>query len=688
MNTVTDTHKSFSSTTSSKSIIAIFGGGVAALVVLMFASLCFGEAKVSVTTVITALQKRQDLMDHNLVWDIRMPRMILGLLTGAGLAIAGTLLQTITKNPLASTDTLGINGGAYFMVVLGTIFFPATLHQSPFLIAVLGGTAAAMAAYFLAGGKASSPIRLALSGMIVSLVLTSFTNALHIFYAYESQSLFVWGAGSLNQLDWSGVQYAWPWIMGAVVLAFLFGKQFDVLDLDEATARSLGQKVDLTRFLGLALSVLMAAVVVSVAGPIGFVGLVAPHLVRLSGLRSHRWLIPATALWGAVLITGADVLARMVRSGMGEVPVGAVMAVIGAPWLIWLVLRKMKAISGSAGSVSMSVVGRPMKIRYSRLVVILFLLVIALILVSMTMGATQVPIRQLWASLIGSDSAASYSVILNLRLPRTLVSAGAGIALAVSGVLIQSAVRNPLADASIIGITSGAGFGALAVLIAWPQLPISLLPIAAIIGAVGSAAIVFAFAWRKGLNPSVLILLGIAVSAIGAAGIQVLIVRGSLWGSTGFIWLTGTTYGRTWDQVNTIAIFLLVLLPLAWNLGRRFDLLAFGDDSSIGFGLPVRGTRLAAMAVGVLLAAGAVACVGTIGFLGLMAPHAVRVLIGHNTRHSIVLSSLLGALLLVLADTVGRTVMAPTEIPSGILITLLGAPYFLFLMFRTFARRA
>ncbi|GGD91453.1 iron ABC transporter permease [Paenibacillus nasutitermitis] len=688
MNTAIDTNKPFSSTTSSKSIIAIFGGGIAALVILMFASLCFGEAKVSVSTVIASLQNRQDLMDHNLVWDIRMPRMILGLLTGAGLAIAGALLQTITKNPLAATDTLGINGGAYFMVVLGTIFFPAILHQSPFLIAVLGGTAAAMAAYILAGGKASSPIRLALSGMIVSLVLGSFTNALHIFYAYESQSLFLWGAGSLNQLDWSGVQYAWPWTMGAVVLAFLFGKQFDVLNLDEATARSLGQKVDLTRFLGLALSVLMAAVVVSVAGPIGFVGLVAPHLVRLSGLRSHRLLIPATALWGAVLITGADVLARMVRSGMGEVPVGAVMAVIGAPWLIWLVLRKMKGISGSAGSVSMSVLGQPMKIRYTRLAVILLVLVIALILVSLTMGATQVPIRQLWASLIGSDSAASYSVIINLRLPRTLVSAGAGIALAVSGVLIQSTVRNPLADASIIGITSGAGFGALAVLIAWPQLPISLLPIAAIIGAVGSAAIVFAFAWRKALNPSVLILLGIAVSAIGAAGIQVLIVRGSLWGSTGFIWLTGTTYGRNWDQVITIALFLLVLLPIAWSLGRRFDLLGFGDDSSVGFGLPVRGTRLAAMAVGVLLAAGAVACVGTIGFLGLMAPHAVRILIGHNTRRSIVLSGLLGALLLVLADTVGRTVMAPKEIPSGILITLLGAPYFLFIMFRTFTRRA
>lgn len=274
-------------------------------------------------------------------------------------------------------------------------------------------------------------------------------------------------------------------------------------------------------------------------------------------------------------------------------------------------------------------------------------------------------------------------MLLNLRLPRTLVAACGGIALAISGVLIQSAVRNPLADASIIGVTSGAGLGAMIVLFAWPALTVVVLPLAAIAGGVVAAAFVFFLAWRKALNPSVLILLGIAVSAVGSAGIQVMIVKASLWSSSSFIWLTGSTYGRGWNQLYSLFIFLIVLVPIAYYLGRKFDLLAFGDESSTGFGLPVRGTRLWAMIIGVLLAAGAVASVGTIGFLGLMAPHAVRMMIGHHTRRSIILSGLLGGLMLVIADTIGRTIMAPIEIPSGLIIMLIGAPYFLFLMYRS-----
>ncbi|CAM3442705.1 iron ABC transporter permease [Paenibacillus lupini] len=662
---------------------SLFVSGLAALFLLSIASLCFGEAQISFKVVLDALIQREDLPLHNVVWDMRMPRAILGIFSGAGLAVAGVLLQTITKNPLASTDTLGINAGAYFMVVAGTIFFPSLLHQSPFLFAAAGGGVTAMCAYLLGGGRATSPIRLALSGMIVAMVTGSFTSALHIFYATETQSLYLWGSGSLAQLDWKGVSYAWPGVSAIIIAAFFMGKQFDVFNLDQSTAQSLGQKVELTRFAGLALAVLVAAVVVSVVGPIGFVGLVAPHLVRLSGLRKHNWLIPAAALWGAVLLTAADVLTRMVRSSMGEMPVGAMMAIIGAPWFIWLILKKLKGISGSLSSSSMSIGRTRVHLSFPLIAFSMLFLVVAFILVSMTMGGTRIPLSQLFPSLMGADQAGTYSILMNLRLPRTLVAAGAGIALSVSGVLVQAAVRNPLADSSILGVTSGAGFGALLVLIAWPQVLIIFLPIATVGGAIIAAGVIFLFAWRKTLNPSVIILLGIAVSAIGSAGIQALIVLGPLWGSTGYIWLTGSTYGRTWDQFLMICIFLVVLLPIAWWLGRKFDLLAFSDDSSIGFGLPVRKTRLIAMTVSVLLSAGAVAAVGTVGFLGLIVPHMIRSLIGHNTRQSIVLSGLLGALLLVLADTIGRTILAPVEIPSGLLITLIGAPYFLYLMFRS-----
>lgn len=668
-------------------IIGIFGGGLAALFVLSILSLGFGEAKIPAATVLEGLLNRQDVMEHNLLWDIRMPRTVIGLLAGAALAAAGALLQTITKNPLASSDTLGINAGAYFMVVLGMVTFPALQHQFPFLLAVAGGLLAALAAYLLSGGKGATPVRLALSGMIVSMVLGAFTSALHIFNKNETQNLFLWGSGSLIQLDWDGVKYAWPFVIPLLIAAMLAGRQFDALELDESTARSLGQRVGLARGLGLGLSVLLAAVVVSVVGPIGFVGLVAPHLVRLSGIRKHHLLIPASALWGALLITAADTLARMVRSSVGEMPVGAVMAIIGAPWLIWLVLTKMKNISGSgSGQSSMNIGGAALRMRFVPTVIFMSVLLIVVIFVSLSLGGTRIPISDLLGSLVHSGDG-SYSVLLNLRLPRTLVAAGGGIALAISGVLIQSAVRNPLADASIIGVTSGAGLGALTVMVAFPALTVLAVPIAAIAGGALAAAFVFVMAWRRALNPSVLILLGIAVSAIASAGIQVMIVKGSLWSSSSLIWLTGSTYGRSWNQFNSLFIFLIVLVPLAYYLGRRFDLLAFGDESSTGLGLPVRGTRLWAMIIGVMLAAGAVASVGTIGFLGLMAPHAVRMMIGHHTRRSILLSGLLGGLMLVIADTLGRTIMAPKEIPSGLIIMLIGAPYFLFLMYRSQVRK-
>lgn len=666
--------------------LSIYGGGLTALIVLFFVSLCYGEASIPLHTVVDSLMGRQDTLEHNMIWDLRMPRTVIGILAGGALAVAGSLLQTITRNPLAASDTLGINAGAYFIVVLGTVFFPGLMQQSPFLFAVLGGLLAAAAAYFMGGGRTSSPVRLALSGMIVSMVLGSFTSALHIFFSQETQALFLWGSGTLVQNDWSGVIYAWPWVIGITIVALVLSRQWDMLELDESTASSLGQKVGMARAAGLIIAVLLAAVIVSVIGPIGFVGLVAPHLVRLSGIRSNRLLLPGVFLWGAALLVGADVLAKMVHNSSLELPTGAVMAIIGAPWLIWLVLTRMKAANGSGMSTSMSTGARSRRWSFGPIAIIFTVLTLALFLLSTMFGGMRIPMADLLPSLFQSDGL--YSAIVQLRIPRTLVAAGAGAALAISGVLIQMAVRNPLADASIVGVSSGAGLGAMLVIILWPGLPVYLLPIAAIVGAGIAAAIVFSLSWKKGLNPSAVVLLGIAMSAIAGAGIQVLIVRGAVYGSSGFIWLTGSTYARTWDQVKIIGVFLLLLIPLAWWLARRFELLVFDDNSASGLGLNVRRTRLLAMTVGVLLAAGAVACVGTVGFIGLIAPHMVRLLTGNKLRRSMFLSALVGAVMLVLADTIGRTVMAPTEIPSGLLIAIIGTPYFLYLMYRSNWRKS
>ncbi|CAH1205854.1 iron ABC transporter permease [Paenibacillus sp. JJ-223] len=666
-------------------MISIYGGGLTALIVLFFVSLCFGEASIPLHTVFDALTGRQDTLEHNMVWDLRMPRTVIGILAGGALAVAGAMLQTITRNPLAASDTLGINAGAYFAVVFGTVMFPGVLQKSPFLFAALGGLLAAVAAYVMGGGRSSSPVRLALSGMIISMVLGSFTSALHIFFSMETQGLFLWGSGTLVQNDWSGVTYAWPWVIGITLVAFFLSRQWDVLDLDESTAASLGQRVGMIRAVGLLVSVLLAAVIVSVIGPIGFVGLVAPHLVRLSGARSHRWLLPGAFVWGAALLIAADVLSKMIHKSSLELPTGAMMAIIGAPWLIWLVLTRMKAANGPAVNTSMSTGSRGRRWPFRRLAVLFTVVTVGVTLLSTMFGGMRIPLADLLPSLFSSDG--PFSAMVQLRIPRTLVAAGAGAALAIAGVLIQMAVRNPLADASVVGVTSGAGLGAMMVMILWTGVPIYMVPLAAIVGAVIAAGIIFSLSWNKGLNPSAVLLVGIAISAITGAGIQILIIVGSLYGGSSYIWLTGSTYARTWDQVKIIAVFLVILIPVAWWLARRFELLVFDDQSASGLGLHVRRTRLLAMATGVLLAAGAVACVGTVGFIGLIAPHMVRLLTGHHLRRSMFLSALVGALLLVLTDTIGRTVMAPTEIPSGLLIAIIGAPYFLYLMYRSNWRR-
>lgn len=359
-----------------------------------------------------------------MVWDLRMPRTVIGILAGGALAVAGALLQTITRNPLAASDTLGINAGAYFVVVLGAIAFPGLLSRSPFLFAALGGLLAAFAAYFMGGGRTSSPVRLALSGMIVSMVLGSFTSALHIFFSMETQGLFLWGSGTLVQNDWSGVFYALPWVVGITLLALILSRQWDMLELDESTASSLGQKVALARAGGLILAVLLAAVIVSVIGPIGFVGLVAPHLVRLSGVRSNRLLLPGVFIWGAALLVGADVLAKMVHNSSMELPTGAVMAIIGAPWLIWLVLTRMKAANGSGMSTSMSTGGAARRFAFGPMAVLFSVITVVLILLSTMFGGMRIPLADWLPSLFQSDGL--FSALIQLRIPRTLVAAGAG----------------------------------------------------------------------------------------------------------------------------------------------------------------------------------------------------------------------------------------------------------------------
>jgi iron complex transport system permease protein len=330
----------------------------------------------------------------------------------------------------------------------------------------------------------------------------------------------------------------------------------------------------------------------------------------------------------------------------------------------------------------MSVGSLQRRIPYPTLVIIFSILLAVVWITSLTSGTLRIPLSEVLKVLSGQGEDLYRQILIDFRLPRLLVAGLAGMAIAVSGSLLQSAVRNPLGDPQVIGVTGGAGVGALLLMVALPQISMGWLPVAAVIGGIGAAAIVYSVSWSRGLNPTILTLVGIAVSAAGAAIINLLVVQAEMKVAPALAWMAGSTYGRGWPEVWQMALTVLVLLPIGWRLGRRVDLLSFSDESSTGLGLKVRRVRLYVAIVAVLLASIAAANVGAVGFIGLLAPHAARMLVGAQHSRAMVISALLGGVLLASADWIGRIVIMPRDLPSGIVTALIGAPYLVFLMYR------
>jgi iron complex transport system permease protein len=252
--------------------------------------------------------------------------------------------------------------------------------------------------------------------------------------------------------------------------------------------------------------------------------------------------------------------------------------------------------------------------------------------------------------------------------------------------VVQAVSRNPLAEPAILGVTGGAGVGAVLVITLWPLATFLGVTAGGLVGAIVAAMIVFGLALRGGLASTRLILIGIGVSSAAAATTAMLIIATDPFNAAkALTWMSGSTYGRTFPQLVPLLLVLLASLPLLVAARRELDLLAFDDDTPRVLGVQLGPTRLGLLAVCVALTATAVSAVGVIGFVGLVAPHAARAVVG--ARHALVLplAALFGALLVCLADTLGRTVIAPGQLPAGLLTAVVGAPYFVWLLWR--ARR-
>lgn len=310
-------------------------------------------------------------------------------------------------------------------------------------------------------------------------------------------------------------------------------------------------------------------------------------------------------------------------------------------------------------------------------------LAVVLSLYSLSVGATAVSMGDVLRAVTGQADTEASRIVVDFQLPRVLLCWLVGIALAVSGAALQGVIRNPLAAPDVIGVTKGAGFAGMLLLITIPTAPAALVAPAAFVGGIVAALLVYVFAYKRGANPARIALVGIAVSAAFEAAIRFLLVRDPLDVNAALIWLTGSLFGRSMSSVYEMLPWVVVLVPLLIVWARRLDVLGLGDDLAAGLGEPVEHTRRLILLTSVALASVSVSVAGTIGFVGLIAPHIARRVFGGRHLSSLPAAGLFGVLLMVVADMLGRGLVPPLEIPAGLVTAVIGGPYFLYLLVKT-----
>ncbi|EPB4371003.1 Fe(3+) dicitrate ABC transporter permease subunit FecD [Citrobacter freundii] len=273
---------------------------------------------------------------HYVLTAYRLPRLLLALFVGAALAVAGVLVQGIVRNPLASPDILGVNHAASLASVGALLLVPSLPVIALPLLAFAGGMVGLILLRMLV--NTSQPMKLALTGVALSACWASLTDWLMLSRPQDVNSALLWLTGSLWGRDWSFVKIAVPLLMLFLPLSLGFCRDLDLLALGDARATTLGVSVPRIRLLALLLTVAMTSTGVAVCGPISFIGLVVPHMVRSITGGRHRWLLPVSALTGALLLVAADLLARIIHPPL-ELPAGVLTAIIGAPWFVWLLVR-------------------------------------------------------------------------------------------------------------------------------------------------------------------------------------------------------------------------------------------------------------------------------------------------------------------------------------------------------------
>ncbi|MGW0928344.1 iron ABC transporter permease [Streptomyces sp. NPDC002644] len=623
--------------------------------------------------------------DASVVIASRLPRMTAGLLVGTVLGMAGVALQAVSRNVLASPDTLAVNAGSYLALGVAAITGVSLPLLASSGIAFVGGLAAAAVVLSLSGLGAGT-VRLVLAGSALALGLTAVTQGLLLLFPEQTEGLYAWNQGSIAQNGFGGVVQMAPIAVVGLVGLLLTARRVDALALGDDAARGVGVDVRTTRVTVVVLASLLSAAAVTLAGPIGFVGLCAPALVRPLARRVRafgrlRGAVPLAGLTGAALVLGSDVALRAVVPDdlSVAVPTGVVTSLVGAVFLIVAATRLRDTAESAA----------PDRLRpRSRRVFLTVLTALVVLLVGVTVACVLLGDAKLllgdvvnWAQ---GRSGRAVTFVLDTRVPRVGAALLAGAALALAGTLVQAVTRNPLAEPAVLGVTNGAALGAVLLVTSVPLVGSWGVAGAAFAGAAVASVVVFGLAAKGGFRQNRLVLVGMGVATATTSLISLIIVLTDPYNATkALTWLSGSTYGRTFPDLLPLAVVLALGIAVSAARRTELDLISLDEDTPQLLGIGLSRERLTLLVLSVLLSATAVAAAGAIGFVGLVAPHAARALVGRRHARVVPVAVLLGAVLVCAADLLGRTVIAPAQLGAGLMTALIGTPYFLWLLVRS-----
>lgn len=313
------------------------------LVVACIASLMIGPVAFSLNEVKSGLFQNEDSLARRIVWELRFPRALVGMIVGICLAVSGAILQGVMKNPLADPGIIGVSSGAGLSATIIMIVFPAYIMFLP-LAAFLGALVTALLIYILSWKGGTSPVRIILVGVAINAVIGACMSALMLLYSDRVQAVLPWLAGGIAGVGWIQFEMIIYYALAALVLALFAIRHIRILRLGDEVAKLLGHNVERSRFFLIVLSTLLAGIAVSVAGLIGFVGLVVPHILRIMIGGDYRYLLPASALGGGLLVVLADTVARTAFDPI-ELPVGILLAFLGGPFFLYMIQRRRDSIA-------------------------------------------------------------------------------------------------------------------------------------------------------------------------------------------------------------------------------------------------------------------------------------------------------------------------------------------------------